>query len=121
MRILVFVFAGCLLSSVAARGEGYIDLAKTTIVIHGGEVAQAEKISPVILAEEVAKRTGLAWAVTENWPQSAAVVIALSVAKNPPAWKEHIPAHASAVLTRPESFAIRTLPAHDGKCTRIFV
>ncbi len=53
-----------------------IDLTHATVVIRGGALPAAEKIAPVILTEEMAKRTGVRWSVTDRWPQGKRAVIA---------------------------------------------
>src|ERR1700685_3956503 len=77
----------------AAGADGdLIDLKKDTVVIRSGELPNAEKITPVILSEEIARRTGVRLSVTDRWPANARCVIALSVRSSSPSWKSQIPA-----------------------------
>ncbi|HUE17467.1 MAG TPA: hypothetical protein VMR25_25165, partial [Planctomycetaceae bacterium] len=53
------LFACATLGFCAARAAAdSIDLTRAIVVIRGGALPAAEKIAPVILTEEMAKRTG---------------------------------------------------------------
>lgn len=108
-------------SAIAPVFGDSIDLKQATVVIRGGQLPAAEKIAPVILTEEIAKRTGVTWPVTDQWPDQAKVVIALSTKSDPPSWKDKIPSLASAALEKPEGFSIRVVRGQDNQPTRIFV
>src|SRR5580704_18414975 len=92
-------------SAVRAAADS-MDLTHAVVVIRGGALPSAEKIAPVILTEEMSKRTGSHWSVTDGWPTGKAPVIALATRTTPPSWKEHIPpgevGHGKA-----EGFSIR--------------
>ena len=98
-----------------------IDLTQATVVIRGGALPAAEKIAPVILTEEMAKRTGVRWSVTDRWPQGKRAVIALSTKSAPPNWKEHIPATPDVAGGKPEGFSIRVLRAEGAQPDRVFI
>ena len=83
-------------------------------MIGGGALSAAEKIAPVILTEELAKRTGIRWSVTDRWPEGNGVVIALSNESALPGWKEHLPARAEVGHGKPEGFSIRVVPPEGG-------
>jgi hypothetical protein len=99
--------------SLSPLSAGQLDLSRAVIVTRDGELPAAEKVASQVLTEELEKRTGLQVPVEKQWPEKASVVIAISVVKNPPAWKEKLPAEAvkSESLTRPEGFSIRVVPA----------
>jgi len=108
-------------AAVAPALADSIDLKQATVVIRGGQLPAAEKIAPVILTEEIARRTGVTWPVTAQWPDQAKVVIALSTKSDPPSWKDKIPSVASATLDKPEGFSIRVVRGQGSQATRIFV
>src|SRR5690349_21504852 len=58
---------------------GALDFSKATVVVREGDFPAAEKIAPNVLTEEMTRRTGLTWNVTDRWPAKADAVIALSV------------------------------------------
>jgi hypothetical protein len=113
------------LAALASGERSYaadsIDLTHATVVIRGGALSAAEKMAPVILTEELAKRTGIHWSVTDRWPEGNGVVIALSNESALPTWKEHLPARADVGHGKPEGFSIRVVPAEGGQPARIFV
>lgn len=69
------VLGACLVSSSLAAE---IDLSAATIVIRQGDLPAAEKIAPVVLTEEIARRTGVTWKASAQWPASADAIVALS-------------------------------------------
>lgn len=99
------------------------DFSQATIVIRDGELPPAEKIAPVILAEEIEKRTGLKWNIVREWPKSATSIIALSVKSTAPKWKDHIPAATldSPVLSRKDGFTITVVPKSAQQPATIWV
>jgi hypothetical protein len=113
------VFFGACLPSAADD----IDLSAATIVIRQGELPAAEKVAPVVLTEEIQKRTGLAWKVTTDWPAAATSIIALSAVSSPPGWRDRIPAAAlqPAALERREGFSIFVQPKTDKSPAVVFV
>jgi hypothetical protein len=116
------LLALCLLSGAAWPAVAdSLDLTRATVVFRGGQLPAAEKIAPVILTEEIAKRTGDSWRVVDQWPAKAEAIIALSTRSAPPAWKEQIPAGFSAALDRPEGFSIRVARAAAGKPATVFI
>lgn len=100
-----------------------LDFSGATVVIRGGELPAAEKIAPTILTEEIAKRTGLKWAVTDEWPVNAKAVIALSVKSTSPGWGKQIPAAAlgSPALSKAEGFSIRVRAKTADQPPAIFI
>jgi hypothetical protein len=108
------------LSAVRAAADS-MDLTHAVVVIRGGTLPTAEKIAPVILTEEMAKRTGISWSVTDRWPEGKQAIIALSTTSAPPNWKQHIPAMGDVGQGKPEGFSIRVLPAGGGQPDRVFV
>lgn len=116
------LIAGFLLPAISACAFAEaIDLAHATLVIRQGELPAAEKIAPVILTEEVAKRTGQAWRIIPQWPNDAQAIIALSVRSAPPAWQARIPASTGDHLNKPEGFTICSTPAQNGQPAAVFV
>jgi hypothetical protein len=116
------LFACATLACCAARAAAdSIDLTRAIVVIRGGALPAAEKIAPVILTEEMAKRTGARWAVTDRWPAGNRTIIALSTKAAPPSWKEHIPAMSDDAERKPEGFSIRVLRAQGSQPDRVFV
>jgi hypothetical protein len=114
----------CLLSAglmaVGATAADTIDLTHAALVIRGGSLPAAEKIAPTILTEEITKRTGVSWPVSDRWPraQETQAVIALCGAAVPAEWMPHLPAPLLADLKaashKAEGFHIRALPAEAG-------
>jgi hypothetical protein len=123
MRItrLLLIAAFASLSSPARAGA--LDFSKATVVIREGDRPAAEKIAPTVLTEEIARRTGVTWNVTDRWPARADSVIALSVKSAPPAWKERVPASAldSSALEHTEGFSIRVRERTADQPPAIFV
>jgi hypothetical protein len=120
----------CLLSLTPITGtaEDAVDLTRATVVIREGTRASAEKIAPVILTEEVAKRTGVTWSIDSRWPDAGktSAVIALCGGSSIPAdWKAHLPADLlaewDAVSHKAEGFHIRVLPAGAGRPVTVLV
>ena len=115
MRTIAFCLAMYLSSWVnSAVFADSIDLTRATVVIRHGDLPAAEKIAPVILTDEIAKRTGVKWAVTDKWPADAATIIALRTNSAPPGWKDHIPSASSSVPGKPEGFAIDVYRTQEG-------
>lgn len=98
-----------------------IDLTKATVVVRGGTLPAAEKIAATILTDEMAKRTGVRWSITDRWPIGKGAVIALSTGSAPPTWKEHLPAIGEVGEGKPEGFSIRVLPVQGDRPDRVFV
>ena len=91
-----------------------IDLTNATIVIRAGELPSAEKIAPTILTEEIARRTGLKWQVTTQWPAKADCIIAISSVANPPGWQNRLGMASSSVPLKAEGFSINITSAANG-------
>src|SRR3954452_5204013 len=91
----LLVAAGVLLLAPAVTRAESIDLSHATVVVRaaelGGALPAAEKMASVILREEIAKRAGTNWTVTDKWPEQATAIIALSTVATPPAWKDQVP------------------------------
>ncbi|WP_010586742.1 hypothetical protein [Schlesneria paludicola] len=98
-----------------------IDLTKATIVIRQGNLPAAEKIAPTILTEEIARRTGVQWKVTTEWPASAEAIIAISTLAEPPAWNARIAETVSSVPKQAEAFSVTVTPAVKGQPTVVAV
>jgi hypothetical protein len=124
MRVTRSLLIGTLFASLSASLQAdTLDLSKVTIVVRDGDRPAAEKIAPAVLTDEINRRTGLTWNVTDRWPAKADAVIALSVKSAPPAWKGRIPASAlaSPALDRAEGFSIRVRERNDFQQPAIFV
>src|SRR5579864_6869201 len=106
----------------AARAAG-IDFSNATVVVRKGDRPAAENVAPTVLTEEIARRTGLTWTVTDQWPQGAKSLIALSTVTASPAWKDQIPTTApeSRVLELAEAFSIRVEDRTADRPPTIFV
>ena len=91
-------------------------------MIRGGALPAAEKIAPVILTEEMAKRTGVHWSVTDRWPEGNGAVIALvERVGSPPVGRSICRPVADVGHGKPEGFSIRVVPAEGGQPDRVFV
>ncbi|MEX2288526.1 MAG: hypothetical protein WD648_15620 [Planctomycetaceae bacterium] len=122
MQKIALSIAVCLAScATSAAAADSIDLTHATVVIRHGELPAAEKIAPVILTEEITKRTGVKWPVVDKWPAKADVIIALSVKSAAPEWKDQIPSMSSSVLSKPESFAIDVIRAQGGRPNMVVI
>ncbi len=115
---VVFVFVAVVSSSLFA---GEIDLSNAVVVVRSGERPAAEKIAPTILVEEIARRTGITWSVASDWQKQASAIIAISTVANPPSWHDQIATTLNAVPKKPESFAIRILPATDRRPATVVI
>jgi hypothetical protein len=118
---LLILSTSLVLTAAFCRGAAdSIDLTHAVVVIRDGALPSAEKIAPVILTEEMSKRTGSHWLVTDRWPRGNAPLIALSARNAPPSWKDQIPGgdvgHGKA-----EGFSIRVVRAGGGQPDRVFV
>ncbi len=98
-------------SSVQAQA---IDLTKATIVIRSGDLPAGEKIAPTILAEEIARRTGLQFKVTTEWPAKADTIIAISTVANAPSWANQIGTTIDSVPKQAEAFSINVMAPEKG-------
>ena len=96
--------------ATARAAADSIDLTRAVVVIRSGTLPTAEKIAPVILTEELAKRTGISWSVSDRWPKGKQAVIALSIVSSPPAWKQHVPAMGEVGHGKPEGLAFACSP-----------
>src|SRR5262245_54976132 len=96
-----------IVSSPSTARAAEIDFSESTVVVRSGDNPAAEKIAATVLTEEIARRTGLTWTVTDRWPEVARAVIALSTITDSPAWKDRIPttALASRTLRLAEGFS----------------
>jgi hypothetical protein len=98
-----------------------IDLTAATVVIRSGDLPAGEKIAPVILTEEIASRTDLAWNITPEWPSQAAAIISISTVANPPAWWRDEMASGISLPSQPESYVIHTTVGVQGGPSRVTV
>jgi hypothetical protein len=111
----------------AALAADAVDLSHATIVIRNGNLAAAEKIAPVILSEEIEKRAGVKWAITDRWPDAGkgAPVIAVGADPIPAEWRAHLPADFVTDLKsgshKAEGFHIRVLPASGDQPTSVLI
>ncbi len=79
--LLVVVAALLLIVDGVAKAQD-IDLTKTTIVTRGPGASTLERTAATVLAEEVAKRTGLYWPISGAWPtEGARVVVTVAAAR----------------------------------------
>jgi hypothetical protein len=85
--LLIAVFANL---SAATRAAD-LDFSAATVVVRSGDRPAAESAAERVLIEEIARKTGLKWTVTDQWPARAKSIIALSVKATPPSWKGQIP------------------------------
>jgi hypothetical protein len=67
-----------------------VDLHDAVIVVRPGHLPNAEKTAATVLAEEVAKRTGLHLATSPRWPEDK-TVIAITSRAEVSAWRHAIP------------------------------
>lgn len=117
--LLIAVFANLCSAARAAS----LDFSAATVVVRSGDRPAAENVAPTVLTEEIARRTGLTWTVTDHWPARAESLIALSVKSALPAWKDQIPALAlgSRALDLAEGFSIRVQDRSADRPPTIFV
>ena len=64
-------------AGAAKQASGTIDLSQAVIVTNASPLPTVEQTAVTVLVEEVQKRTGLTWSVTETWPSSG-IAIALT-------------------------------------------
>lgn len=112
----------CLLLFPTFLSAETLDLSRASVIIRSGDLPAAEKIAPVILTEEVQKRTGLDWSVS-NAVNGNAPQIFLATVADLPEWKTLIPADLleESPLKKAEAFAIRVIPASAQAPARVFV
>ena len=108
---------GALIFTLAAASvhASSIDLTNATIVVRSGELSPGESIAPVVLAEEMEKRTGIAWDIAADFPEAGAVIVIGSRAEGgdwPEPLPDAIPSDGDATLS--EGFAIHT-ELHDDR------
>jgi hypothetical protein len=86
---------------------GSIDLHEATIVTRPGDLSNAERMAAAVLAEEIAKRTGLHLPSATVWPTGKTVIAIISRA-NVPAWERAIPRRTGAELpeTKAEGYRL---------------
>ena len=110
----------CCLATVSSWAET-IDLSKATIVTRSGDLPAGEKIAPTILFEEIARRTGIQWKISTEWPAQADCIIAISTVAHGPAWQGQIVSTLNSVPKKSEGFSIRVLPAVSGRPVTISI
>ena len=130
LRHLVRAFA-CLfliaIASASVTADDAIDLTRAIVVIREGNLAAAEKIAPVILTEEIAKRTSVKWPVAAHWPADTKTpaIIALCADSIPGDWASHLPGELPLDLKtrsrKAEGFHIRVIPAAVGRPATVLV
>src|SRR6516162_7936521 len=98
-----------LVSIVPSTRAADLDLSSAVVVVRAGDLPAAEKIAPTVLTEGIARRTGLTWSVTDQWPAQATSIIALSAKSAPPMWSARVPPSAldSGALDQAEGYSIR--------------
>ena len=79
MRIASLLIASVFASLSSSIRAADLDFSNATVVVRDGDRPAAEKIAPTVLTEEIARRTGVTWNVTDRWPARGDAVIALSV------------------------------------------
>jgi hypothetical protein len=123
----LFLFTLLATLTATAGAADAVDLTHATVVIRQGELPAAEKIAPVILTEEIAKRAGVSWPIATHWPDAgnAAPVIAVCGASIPAEWVDHLPAallaDLKAVSHKAEGFHIRVIPAEGRSPAMVLV
>jgi hypothetical protein len=116
-----------ILIAASASAADTIDLTHATVVIRGGNLPAAEKIAPMILTEEIAKRAGVSWPIVTRWPSAGkgSAVIAVCGTPIPGEWATHLPAALLADLKsvshKAEGFHIRGLPAEGDRPATVWV
>lgn len=74
----------------AATQPETVDLTNATIVVRPGTLPHSERAAALVLSEELGKRTGLAFKISEAWPATGPV-IAITAESSVPAWKRAVP------------------------------
>ncbi len=92
------------LNGFSARSQD-LDLSRSVIVVRQGERSPAEKVAADILSEEIAKRTGLKWQITQKASGPANTIVRLGLFDK------------STASPKPESFSIRIIPGQPNKET----
>ncbi|MEO6964688.1 MAG: hypothetical protein ABI076_02170, partial [Acidobacteriaceae bacterium] len=87
-------------SSASQRSADSISLKDAVVVTRPGNVPHAERTAAIVLAGELAKRTGIRLKTSTTWPKFAPV-IAITSETDVPAWAHAVPTRANA--DRPES------------------
>jgi hypothetical protein len=82
-------------------------LAKATVLIRAGVLPPAEETATQVLVEEVERRTGLRWKISQVWPQDG-VVIAIASGPGEAGWLRTMPRRQGANLPefRPEGYRV---------------
>ncbi len=86
-----------------------IELQKGVVVVSDdARKDNAERVAPVVLTEEVKKRTGIRWKIVENWPAKERAEIVLATRKTMAKWPVQMDAeHLAAVnALKPEGYII---------------
>ena len=87
-------------SSASQRSADSISLKNAVVVTRPGNVPNSERTAAIVLAEELAKRTGIHLKTSTTWPKFAPV-IAITSETDVPAWAHAVPTREAA--DRPES------------------
>ena len=119
-RLLVSLFVVGLVSVSSLQAEP-IDLTKAVVVIRAGNLPSSEKVAPTILTEEIARRTGVNWKVTTEWPDKADAIIAISTLNEPSAWKNQIANSTSSVPQKAEAFAVKVTPGSGNQPATVII
>ena len=116
LALLASVFCSGLGPARRALAEP-VDLTSARIVVRDGQVPLVERTAATVLAEEIGKRTGLAWPVAAGWPETGPV-IALTSGSDPQLRGRPVPAGLGR--TDPEGFGIATETSPAG-CALIWI
>ena len=98
-----------------------LDLTNAVIVVRSGDRPAAEKMAPIILSEEVQRRSAVRWKITNEWPASAPALIAISTVSDPPGWKAHVDSALPLVPAKAEGFSISVRPAGKGSPLTVII
>ncbi len=98
---------GILVCAQAAFAVEPVDLSHAVIVTRPGDLPHAESAAAMVLAEEIALRTGLHLATSTEWPKDGPV-IAITSQASVPSWGRAIPVREGKDLpeTRAEGFRL---------------
>ena len=125
MHFLIRICLWGALSGAMVQGAyaANLDLRQAVIVVRAGDLPAAERIAPVILSEEVQRRTGLAWHITESVTDAMAPQILLVNSASLPLWKTEIPVEliSQPILKHSEAYCIAVVPQSESQPPRVWV
>lgn len=115
---LAILVLAILLSKTPANAQGAdrtIDLTRAAIVTRPGSLSPVESTAAQVLAEEVQKRTGLAWPVRHDLPSDGPAIVLLGADLT--RWSSTYPARSGSNLPerKPEGFRLVATSQASGK------